>query len=247
MTASSRGPFRNSTRIEGSARFSPDGSRIAFASLRSGASEVWVAERDGSGLQQVTTLGAVGVLIGGWSAGRHDDRVRSSSRRQYRRLSRRSRWRAPAPADRRTLHGRRSVVVARRAVDLFRIDTRRESMPDIWRIAPNGGEAIATDAQRRLRAAGIIRTAGTSSISTVLRQARRSADARLMRVPLVGGHAEPVLERVRPFLWSVTDTGIAFVTREPDFDAIDRVPVQRSAGRPAWAGWDFGYRESTRT
>ena len=29
-------PFSNSTRIEGSARFSPDESRIAFASLRSG-------------------------------------------------------------------------------------------------------------------------------------------------------------------------------------------------------------------
>jgi hypothetical protein len=29
------------------------------------------------------------------------------------------------------------------------------------------------------------------------------------------------LDRVRPFLWSVTDTGIVFVTREPDFDAID--------------------------
>ena len=29
-------PFSNSTRIEGSARFSPDGSPIAFASFRSG-------------------------------------------------------------------------------------------------------------------------------------------------------------------------------------------------------------------
>jgi hypothetical protein len=42
-----------------------------------------------------------------------------------------------------------------------------------------------------------------------------------MRQPLGGGHAELVLERVRPFLWSVTDTGIVFVTREQDFDAID--------------------------
>ena len=117
-------PFSNSTRIEGSARFSPDGSRIAFASLRSGASEVWVAGRDGSGLQQVTTLGAAGVLVGGWSPDGTTDRVRSSSRRQYRRLSRRSRWRAPAPADHRTLHRRSSVVVGGRAVDLFRIDTR---------------------------------------------------------------------------------------------------------------------------
>ncbi len=42
-----------------------------------------------------------------------------------------------------------------------------------------------------------------------------------MRVPLAGGDEEMVLERIRPFLWSVTETGIVFVTREPDFDAID--------------------------
>jgi hypothetical protein len=42
-----------------------------------------------------------------------------------------------------------------------------------------------------------------------------------MRAPLRGGEEELVLERVRPFLWSVTDTGIVFVTREPDYDAID--------------------------
>ena len=30
-----------------------------------------------------------------------------------------------------------------------------------------------------------------------------------------------MLERVRLFLWSVTDKGIVFVTREADFDAID--------------------------
>jgi hypothetical protein len=31
-----------------------------------------------------------------------------------------------------------------------------------------------------------------------------------------------VLEGIRPFQWSVTDSGIVFVTREADFDAIDR-------------------------
>lgn len=30
-----------------------------------------------------------------------------------------------------------------------------------------------------------------------------------------------MLEHLRPFLWSVTDTGIVFVTKESDFDAID--------------------------
>src|SRR4029453_16142175 len=60
-------PFSSSTRIEGSSRFSPDGSRIAFASLRSGTPEIWLAGSDGSGLRQLTTLGGTGVLLGGWS------------------------------------------------------------------------------------------------------------------------------------------------------------------------------------
>ena len=42
-----------------------------------------------------------------------------------------------------------------------------------------------------------------------------------MRTPVGGGQAERVLEHVWPFLWAVTDTGIVFVTREPDVDAID--------------------------
>ena len=58
-------PFANSTRIEGSARFSPDGSRIAFASSRSGAMEMWVAGRDGSGLLQITSLGVADLVVGG--------------------------------------------------------------------------------------------------------------------------------------------------------------------------------------
>jgi hypothetical protein len=50
-----------------------------------------------------------------------------------------------------------------------------------------------------------------------------------------------VLKGSRPFLWSVTDTGIVFVTREPHFDAID---VYRfSDRRVARVGrLDFGYR-----
>src|SRR5688500_16946044 len=35
-------------------RFSPDGARIAFASSRSGNFDIWVINRDGSGLTRVT-------------------------------------------------------------------------------------------------------------------------------------------------------------------------------------------------
>ena len=57
-----------------------------------------------------------------------------------------------------------------------------------------------------------------------------------MRVPLAGGHEELVLEHIRPFLWSVTDTGIVFVTRGPDFDAIDMYRFSDRRVAP-WAGW----------
>jgi hypothetical protein len=43
----------------------------------------------------------------------------------------------------------------------------------------------------------------------------------VIRVPLAGGEEEVVVEGVRPFLWAVTNSGIVFVTREADFDAID--------------------------
>ena len=55
-----------------------------------------------------------------------------------------------------------------------------------------------------------------------------------MSLALADGREELVLEHVRPFLWSVTDTGIVFVTREPDFDAIDA--YRFSDGRIARAG-----------
>ncbi len=49
-------PFAPSTRWEYSATFSPDGTRIALVSDRSGFPEVWLADREGSGLDQITTL-----------------------------------------------------------------------------------------------------------------------------------------------------------------------------------------------
>ena len=134
-------PFCNSTRIEGSARFSPDGSRIAFASLRSGAPgdlgrrTRWERASAGHDTRRCWSPGWWMV------AGRQDDSVRSGSRRQYGRLSRRSRWRAPAPADRGTLHRRHSVVVGGRAVDLFRIDTGGSP----WRTS---GGSLPTEARR---------------------------------------------------------------------------------------------------
>ena len=49
-------------------RFSPDGTRIAFVSLRSGKSELWVSNRDGSQQTQLTNFDGWRVGSPSWSA-----------------------------------------------------------------------------------------------------------------------------------------------------------------------------------
>ena len=51
--------FISSTRMESGPQFSPDGSRIAFESTRSGAYEVWMCRSDGSSLAQLTHFNSV--------------------------------------------------------------------------------------------------------------------------------------------------------------------------------------------
>jgi Tol biopolymer transport system component len=225
-------PFSNSTRVEASSRFSPDGRRIAIASFRSGASEVWVTERDGSGLRQLTTLGTTGLLIGGWSPdsttiafeaavdGNTDVYLVGVDGGHLRRLT-------TEP----TMEGVPSW--SRDGQWIYFVSTRAGAIPDVWKVSPKGGGPI------RVTQHGGFEPRESSDGRYLFYLDRHPGgapvDARLMRVPVDGGHAEVVLERVRPFLWTVTHTGIVFVTREPEFDAIDvyRFSDQRTvrAGR----------------
>lgn len=222
-------PFSNSTRIEASAEFSPDGKRIAFASHRAGTPEIWLAERDGGKLQQLTSLGAVELVVGGWSpdgarivfdatvAGNSDVYVVGADGGRVRRLT-------SEPS----IDGLSSWS----ADDwIYFSSTRAGAIPDVWRIAPAGGAA-----ERITRNGGF--QPQTSSDGRYLfyldRYPQRSAiktTARLMRLPLAGGKEELVLEGVRPFAWAVTGTAIVFVASERDFDAIDlyRLSDQRVA------------------
>ncbi|MGC2196462.1 MAG: hypothetical protein WA628_17445, partial [Terriglobales bacterium] len=59
LSASPPDRFIASTKMESGPQFSPDGSRIAFESTRSGAYEVWMCRSDGSGLVQLTHFNSV--------------------------------------------------------------------------------------------------------------------------------------------------------------------------------------------
>jgi Tol biopolymer transport system component len=212
--------FSDSTRIESSARFSPDGSRVAFASLRSGAHEIWIAGRDGTNPQQVTTLGAPGVFVGGWAPdasrlvfeaavdGNTDVYVIGVDGGHLRRLTTEA-----------SIDGVPSWSMDGRWI--YFASTRAGVIADVWRVPAEGGEAV------RLTHHGGFepRESPDGRYLFYLDQPPAAlasgATARLMRLPLAGGDPETVLDGVRPFLWSVTTSGIVFVTREPEFDAID--------------------------
>ena len=212
--------FSKSTRIESSARFSSDGSRIAFVSARSGDSEIWIAGRDGSRLQQITSLGAPQLVVGGWSpdgarivfdaaiAGNSDVYLVGSEGGHLRRLT------SELSTD-----GVPSWSGDGRWI--YFASTRAGVIPDIWRVSPGGGEAI------RLTHNGGFEPRESPDGRYLLYLDRYpgglaiGGTARLMRLPLAGGQEEVMIEGVRPFLWSVTENGIVFVTREPNFDAVD--------------------------
>ncbi len=57
----------NSSRADDSPRFSPDGTRVAFVSTRSGFDEIWVANSDCSNPYQLTRFNQLGVGSPRWS------------------------------------------------------------------------------------------------------------------------------------------------------------------------------------
>jgi Tol biopolymer transport system component len=212
--------FANSTLPESLARFSPDGSRVAFASWRSGSPQIWMAGRDGSELRQITSLDASAVFVGAWSpdgatiafdaviGGNDDVYVVGADGGHLRRLS------AETSVD-----GVPSWSGDGRWI--YFSSTRAGAIPDVWRVSPDGGPAIR-----------ITRNGGFDAKASFDQQylfyldrhpAGAAADgaARLMRAPVAGGHEEVVLQHVLPFLWAVTENGIVFITRTADVDAID--------------------------
>jgi Tol biopolymer transport system component len=213
-------PFANSSRIEASARFSPDASRIALVSFRSGGPEIWIVAREGSALQQVTSLGAPELVVGGWSpdgasiafdaaiAGNSDVYIVGADGGHLRRLTFEPSLDAIASWSR---DGRA----------VYFTSTRAGTRPDIWRVSVSGAQVT------RITHDGGFEPKESSDGRYLFYLDRHPAALRsdgtaaLMRVPLSGGQPEQVLEHVRPFLWSVTDSGVVFVTREADFDAID--------------------------
>jgi len=213
-------PFLTSTRVEGSARFSPEGNQVAFVSYRSGTGEIWVAGVDGSGLRRLTNLGGKETVVGAWSPdgrkitftvaidGNSDIySVGTNGGQPVRLTSERSMDILPSySADGRWIYFSKNVTGVE-----FRV----------WRIPAEGGQAVQVtrrggfQPQESPDGRDLFYLDGPRAVSGI------AAASTLMKMPVSGGREETVLENVPAFAWSVTQKGVFFVSREREYDAVD--------------------------
>ena len=180
----------------------PGGDRVAFASNRTGANEIWVADADGSNPQQVTFHGGPVVMSPAWSpdgkrlafssevGGNRDIYVIRPDGSQSARIT-------TAPSE----ETNPSWSPDGRWI-YFRSD--QAGVGQLWKMPATGGTPLRVTTGEGLR--------GFPSPDGRLLYFVRSADAPgLWSVPVDGGRERFILSDVREGYWAVADSGIFFL------------------------------------
>ena len=196
-----------STRRDFEPRYSPDAARIAFTSDRSGYSEVWVSNADGSSPVQVTNMRAITTGCGRWSP---DGRLivfcsnATGSTQLYlidpnggapRRLTN-SPGHDTAPS---WSHDGKWIYFASNRTGRF----------EVWKVAPQPGAAPIQ----------ISTHGGYAPLESwdgkTLYFANANQGPRIMSIPLSGGEETPLPVVVRTWGdWDVTPEGIVFIPQD---------------------------------
>ena len=170
-------------------QFSPDGRRVAFASNRSGESEIWLADPDGSNAVQLTSMGAQRTGYSPLVSRRRTDCVPLQSRRPVGDLCDPRRGRQASKSHFSSGHRHRPQLLPGRQVDLLQLEPNGRASdledPGIRRRCRPG------DTQRRVRR---LRSRRMAPTSTTLQTSDKPSP--LWRLPTSGGHPVKVLEGV---------------------------------------------------
>ena len=202
-----------STRREENAQYSPDGSRIAFSSDRSGNSEIWMSNGDGSNPVQMTSLGWAGsprwfpdgrrIVFDSNIEGHTEIFLIDVTTRVPQRLTNESSDNVTPSVS----HDGKWIYFS----------STRTGRSEVWRLPAEGGEAL-----QLTHGGGFIPFESADGQAVYYQKIQRDSD--VWRVPVAGGEETRVFGPVGSFQFAVTTDGIYFI--EP--------------GPPGYAGWIKG-------
>jgi Tol biopolymer transport system component/tRNA A-37 threonylcarbamoyl transferase component Bud32 len=202
--------FISSTLVDDGASYSPDGRKIVFASTRSGSSEIWVCEADGTKPVRLTNFGGPVTGSPRWSPdgrwiafdtrveGNPDIFVISSEGGKPRRL---------------TTEASEDIVPSwsRDGRFIYFSSTRSGSL-QIWKVPAEGGEA-----RQLTKGGGFEGYESADGKYIYYRRERYQTVPGLWRVPVEGGEETRFFDQHRIGIWrswTITEGGIFFVTGE---------------------------------
>ena len=195
-----------STWFEDFPAISPDGRRIAFASNRTGANEIWIAGDDGSDQKRVTFQNGPVVTSPQWSpdgerlvfssqvGGNRDIYIINADGSKSARLT----WEPSKEEEPSWSRDGRWIY--------FRSD--RTGIGQIWKMPPEGGSAVRVTA-------GEASQGFESSDGQFLYFVRGMDVPGLWSVPAAGGTETFVVADVRQAFWGIADAGIYFIVSTP--------------------------------
>lgn len=199
-------PFIASTKSEDHPGYSPDGTRIAFVSRRSGTHEIWLCASDASNPVRLTSMEGPIVIGPRWSpdgrriaffattgpAGRYQTYVTGSEDGRPSRLTRTEGELEALP----TWSGDGRWVY---------LTSGRSGVLQIWKVPVSGGEAL------QLTRGGGAEAAESPDGRTVYFTKVSEIGPGLWSVPADGGAEVRILESVRFGYWAVARNGIYFI------------------------------------
>jgi len=196
----------SSTQGDSHARYSPDGTRIAFSSTRSGASEIWVCDSDGSKLRQLTFLDAGANVGPSWSPdGR---RIAFGGSEGEGGPFHVQVVDASGGVPRRLTSGPNAFPWSwSRDGRFIYFSSNRTGREEVWKMSPGGGEALQVTTQGGDKAI-------ESSDGRFLYVGKRGLSGKgppgVWRIPADGGEEVQVLDRAGGYLWTLLDEGILY-------------------------------------
>ncbi len=203
-------PLINSTHFDASPQFSPDGKHIAFTSQRSGASEIWISNSDGTQSTQLTSFDGPFTSNPQWSpdGAQLVFETRINGQTEVFAIS------VTGGKARQVTHDPLQDMVPSWSQDgrWIYFSSNRSGDWQTWKIAESGGEAMQVT-----RKGGFLARESPESAKGMLYYSRVDS-AGLFRQAIAGGPAERLLPDLNADDWGnwvLTKKGIYYIQRFP--------------------------------